>query len=366
MSTAPSPTLPLEPLLAAGNCWVGRKCLGHLPALLAQAGLAQGACAIITDSNVGPLYLEAARQALVAAGYRVTPHTFPAGEAAKNIALAGELCDELTAARHDRKSFVIALGGGVVGDLAGFVAAIFYRGVPVVQIPTTIVSQVDSSVGGKTGVNGALGKNLIGAFHQPALVLADVALLESLPEREFNEGFAEIIKHGCIRDRAMLEGLRDFSREQLVELIARNIAIKAAIVEQDPRETKGLRALLNFGHTIGHAIEAAPGYGRYFHGEAIALGLRSALHLSRAKAGLPAEDEALALGLLAQFHLPLELDPAIPTERVLALLGTDKKFEAGSIRFVLSGGLGDAFLSREVTLAEVTAAIEHLRTPVQA
>jgi 3-dehydroquinate synthase len=343
---------------AAHNCWVGRDCLELLPGLMAEHGLGPRACAIITDSHVGPLYLDRAAAPLEQAGYRVTRHVFPAGESAKSMAQAGALCDELTLAAHDRKSVVVALGGGVCGDLAGFVAAIFFRGVPVVQVPTTIVSQVDSSVGGKTGVNGRHGKNLIGAFHQPTVVLADVALLDSLPRREFNEGFAEIIKHGCIRDRAMLEELAGFDR---AELIARNIRIKADIVAQDPKELTGLRALLNFGHTIGHAIEAAAGYGELFHGEAISLGLRAALFLSRLKAGLSEADEALVLRLLAQFELPLQLSEALSTERIVSLMTADKKFEAGAIRFVLTGELGSAFVSKDVTLEDVKLAINELR-----
>lgn len=355
---------PRELVQAAPTCWVGRDCLDSLPALLQEAGLGPRACAIITDSHVGPLYLERVAASLEQCGYRVTRHVFPAGEPAKSIAQAGLLCDELTLAAHDRKSMVVALGGGVCGDLAGFVAAIFFRGVPVVQIPTTIVAQVDSSVGGKTGVNGHHGKNLIGAFHQPSLVLADVALLASLPRREFNEGFAEIIKHGCIRDRPMLEELAEYDESTLAGLIARNIRIKADIVEQDPKELIGLRALLNFGHTIGHAIEAAAGYGELFHGEAISLGLRAALYLSRLKAGLPEADEEQVLRLLAQFDLPLQLGPEAPgTEAILNLMTSDKKFEAGSIRFILTSALGDAFVSKDVTLNDIELAIHELRQP---
>lgn len=356
---------PTPPVLAAPNCWVGSQCLEALPGLLAEAGLGPRACAIITDTHVGPLYLERVAAPLEQSGYRVTRHHFPAGESAKNMVQVGLLCDELTLAAHDRKSMVVALGGGVTGDLAGFVAAVFFRGVPVVQIPTTIVAQVDSSVGGKTGVNGKHGKNLIGAFHQPGLVLADVELLNTLPDREFNEGFAEIIKHGAIRDRAMLEELSAApvraGDSRLADLIARNIGIKGDIVSQDPKELIGLRALLNFGHTIGHGIEAAAGYGALFHGEAISLGLRAALFLSRLKAGLPEADEALVLSLLETYQLPLILSEDITTEHIVALMSADKKFEAGAIRFVLTSGLGDAFVSKDITPQEISLAIEELR-----
>jgi 3-dehydroquinate synthase len=256
----------------------------------------------------------------------------------------------------DRASLLIALGGGVVGDLAGFAAAVYYRGIPYIQIPTTIVSQVDSSVGGKTGVNAAGGKNLIGSFHQPRLVIADTDTLGSLPKREFNEGFAEVIKHAAIRDPAMLDSLDD-----LPLLIARNVGIKAAIVAEDEFETKGLRALLNFGHTIGHGIEAAAGYGKFLHGEAISLGLRAACRLSVEKSGLPEREAARVSEALDTYRLPAQLDASIETEAILSALKKDKKFAAGGIRFVLLKRLGDAFVSDAVTEEDIRRAIEGLR-----
>jgi 3-dehydroquinate synthase len=256
----------------------------------------------------------------------------------------------------DRSSLLVALGGGVVGDLAGFAAAVYYRGIPYIQIPTTIVSQVDSSVGGKTGVNAEGGKNLIGSFHQPRLVIADTDTLRSLPEREFNEGFAEVIKHAAIRDPSMLDALDD-----LPALIARNVAIKAAIVAEDEFETKDLRALLNFGHTIGHGIEAAAGYGKFLHGEAISLGLLAACRLSVEKSGLPEEDAARISSSLGIYKLPLRLEASIETDAIFSSLKKDKKFAAGSIRFVLLRKLGDAFVSDAVTEADIRRAIEGLR-----
>lgn len=327
------------------------------------AGLA-GRTAVITDENVAAHHADALLHSLASAGIAATLHTVPAGESSKSMSRVELLCSSMAAAGHDRRSFVVALGGGVVGDLAGFVAAVFYRGIPFVQIPTTIVAQVDSSVGGKTGVNLAEGKNLLGAFHQPALVLVDPAVLETLPGREYREGFAEVVKHAAIRDGGMLDELAELDpdrRDVPADLIARNIAIKARIVEADEHETTGLRALLNFGHTIGHGIEAAVPYGEMLHGEAISLGLRAALFLSRRHSGLAAAQASRIEALLARFRLPLVLPEAIPTGRILDKMGRDKKFEAGRIRFVLLEQPGTAHLSDRVTPADLAEAIEFLR-----
>ncbi len=259
---------------------------------------------------------------------------------------------------------VVALGGGVVGDLAGFVAAIFYRGIPFVQIPTTIVSQVDSSVGGKTGVNVAEGKNLVGAFHQPRLVIIDPETLRTLPQREYAEGFAEAIKHAAIRDAGMLEllaALDPASREIPADLLASNIAIKARVVEVDEYETKHIRALLNFGHTIGHGIEASVPYGEMLHGEAISLGMRAALFLSERHAGLTTEESAKVISLLEKFGLPLVLPPEITTDIVMEKLARDKKFSAGAIRFVVLDTLGSARVTDTVTAEDLREAIGFLR-----
>lgn len=326
---------------------------------------ATGKLALITDSTVGALYADRVQSQLETTGYRVSQHTVPAGEASKSMTCCATLCDEMISAGHDRSSAVIALGGGVVGDLAGFVAAIFYRGVPFVQIPTTIVSLVDSAVGGKTAVNSPGGKNLIGAFHQPKLVLADPQTLSTLSSREFLEGFAEAIKHAAIRDAEMLDLLLAHDpSDQVVpaDLIARNIAIKARVVEDDEKELSGTRALLNFGHTIGHGIEAAVPYGTLLHGEAISLGCRAALFLSEKCSTLSAEDSARILSAFAHYGLPLQLPDDISTEAIIAKLMTDKKFAGGKIRFVLLDKLGAAHLSDKVTLGHITEAIEHLRT----
>ena len=313
-------------------------------------------CAIITDSRVRPLYADQLAGSLKHAGFSPDVFVVPAGEKSKSMAEATSLCDRMIASGLDRGSCVFALGGGVVGDLSGFVAAIYYRGIPYVQIPTTVVAQVDSSVGGKTGVNAPGGKNLIGAFHQPRLVIADTATLSTLPPREFNEGFAEIIKHAAIKDISLLDAADD-----LPALIARNIAIKAEIVAKDEKETEGLRALLNFGHTVGHGIENAAGYGRFLHGEAIALGLVAACRLSVEKAGLAQKDCDKILDALARRHLPRSLPHDVPPEPILAALRKDKKFHDGSIRFVLLKSPGDAFVSSDITEDDIARQIRLLQ-----
>lgn len=340
--------------------------------LLQQAGnlirnsALKGRVAIITDSNVGPLYADELIANLSAEGYTSTLHTVPAGEASKSMTQVEELCRQMTIAEHDRSSFVIALGGGVIGDLAGFVAAIFFRGIPFVQIPTTIVSLVDSSVGGKTGVNIAEGKNLVGAFHQPRLVIADPATLITLDGREYREGFAEVIKHAAIRDAAMLdelESLDPLEQTPPADLIARNIAIKARVVEDDEQEKSGTRALLNFGHTIGHGIEAAVPYGTLLHGEAISLGIRAALMLSEPVSSLSSEDSRRILNLLDKFQLPLTLPNEISTSIIMEKMKHDKKFSAGAIKFVLLTASGSAHVSDLVTWELIQNTIEALRTP---
>jgi 3-dehydroquinate synthase len=343
------------------------------PGLLGRAGAAMNAsglsglrAAIISDNRVAPLHSAALLTSLEAAGFSPTLHVIPAGEASKNMLQAENVCRQMIRAGHDRRSLVVALGGGVVGDLAGFVAAIFYRGIPFVQVPTTIVAQVDSSVGGKTGVNVGEGKNLLGSFHQPRLVLVDPQTLRTLPMREYCEGFAEAIKHAAIRDAGMLGNLAALdpaNREVPAALIARNIAIKARIVEADEHETLGIRALLNFGHTIGHGIEAGIPYGEMLHGEAIALGLRAALFLSERHCSLPSAASNAVLFLLDKFHLPLVLQEDIATATIMEKLARDKKFSSGRIRFVLLDAPGSAKVSDAVTHEDLRDAIEHLRSP---
>ena len=339
---------------------VGTRLLAECGARIRDAGLG-GQCAIVTDSIVGPLYAEQVSQSLSSTGKRPTVIELPAGETSKSLAQVERVCDRMIDAGLDRNSFLVALGGGVVGDLAGFVAAIYYRGISFVQIPTTIIAQVDSAVGGKTGVNASGGKNLIGAFHQPRLVISDVATLASLPARERNQGYAEIIKHGVIRDRKMLDSLETSGDKDLCALISRNVEIKAAIVVADEFEISGERALLNFGHTIGHAIENAAGYGRFFHGEAISLGIVAACDLSVRLAGLPESASDFVKKLLRRHNLPTQLPDDIATQRILEAMMTDKKFAKGQIRFVLCAALGSAFVSKDVAMADIESSLEALR-----
>lgn len=330
-----------------------------------NTGISASRAAIISDVTVAGFHSAALMRSLESAGLRPTLHTVAAGEASKSMTQVESVCREMIRAGHDRKSLIVALGGGVVGDLAGFVASIFYRGIPFVQVPTTIVAQVDSSVGGKTGVNVAEGKNLLGAFHQPRLVIVDPETLRTLPDREFCEGFAEAIKHAAIRDAGMLDELAALdpaSRDVPADLIARNIAIKARVVEADEHETRDIRALLNFGHTIGHGIEASVPYGEMLHGEAISLGMRAALFLSERHAGLSPLESAKVIELLEKFHLPLVLPPGITTDTVMEKLARDKKFSAGAIRFVVLDALGSAKVIDTVTADDLKEAIEFLRT----
>ena len=338
--------------------------LENVGKLISNTGL-KGKAALITDSNVAPHYAARLQENLASSGINTSLHTVPAGEASKSMPQAAELCSEMNRAGHDRGSFVIALGGGVVGDLAGFVAAIFYRGIPFVQIPTTIVSQVDSSAGGKTGVNAPEGKNLIGAFHQPRLVIVDPLTLATLPGREYREGYAEVIKHAAIRDAAMIDDLGKLdptNQHPCASLLARNLAIKARIVEEDEKETSGTRALLNFGHTVGHGIEASLPYGTMLHGEAISLGIRAALFLSERCNGFPAQESQRILNLLGNFELPLVLSEGIATDTIMDKLSRDKKFTGGHINFVLLTQPGSAEVSTKVTIHDIREAVEHLRS----
>jgi len=320
--------------------------------------LGGGGAAIVTSSVVAPLYLKAVRSALGAA----TEIIVPDGEQAKSWQGVEQVVDALLAARLGRDGLVIALGGGVIGDLAGFAAAVYQRGVPFVQVPTTLLAQVDSSVGGKTAINHARGKNMIGAFHQPRAVISDVATLDTLPERELRSGLAEIIKHGFALDAAFvdwleknIEALVRREREPLVHAVRRSCELKARVVAADERESAA-RALLNFGHTFGHAIEAGTGYGAWLHGEAIAAGMVMASELSLLMGHLKKSEVTRVRELLKRAGLPVA-GPALAPERLLELMALDKKAAKGRTRFVVLETIGRAALRGDVDEKAVRSAI---------
>jgi len=324
---------------------------------------------VVTDENVAPLILPAIKQALASAGVKTDSIVVPPGESSKSFPVFEQVCEAIVGARIERGDLVIALGGGVIGDLAGFAAAVVRRGLDYVQVPTTLLAQVDSSVGGKTAIDSAHGKNLIGAFHQPILVVADTALLDTLPIREFRAGYAEMAKYGLLGDAAFFDWLdanwkEVFAGGKSSEGFARDHAIavscraKAAIVARDERET-GDRQLLNLGHTFGHALEAGCGFSqRLLHGEAIAIGMALAFEFSAARQGLCAKAEAARVARhLAAAGLPTriqDIPPPLPsTGELMELIAQDKKIKRGRLTFILVRGIGDAFIETGVDAAEV-------------
>ncbi len=336
--------------------------LDRLGELARAAGLKPARAALVTDSNVAPLYGDRAARALRAAGFDPAIVVVAAGEASKSLATLATVYDRLADAGLDRSSAIFALGGGVVGDLAGFAAATWMRGIAVAQIPTTLVAKVDSALGGKTGINHPSAKNLIGAFHQPRLVVADVATLATLPEREFREGLAEAIKYGAIMDAPMVAALEAampaiLRREPatLAEIVERSLRHKAFVVQSDEREG-GLRKILNFGHTIGHALEASAGYGSLLHGEAVAIGMGAATALSRACANLPAPDATRLLGLIEAAGLATRLPAGWRGAEFDRALKLDKKRAGAGVEFVLIDRIGHAF-TRELGFDEIIAAL---------
>ena len=337
---------------------------GLLGQAASWAGLpASNEALIVTNTAVGPLYADRLAAQLAGRHRRLLQVVLPDGEEHKNAATLELIYDKLLAEGCDRKTVIYALGGGVVGDMAGFAAACYMRGVPFVQVATTLLAQVDSSVGGKTAINHPLGKNMIGAFYQPLRVICDLDLLDTLPARELSAGLAEIIKYGPIADpvfldwiEAHVDALRSGDKAALAHAVRRSCEIKAAVVGQDEREG-GLRAILNFGHTFGHAIEAGLGYGSWLHGEAVGCGMVMAADLS-ARLGLA--DAALVprlQRLCQRAGLPV-LAPALPMARWMSLMRGDKKSEAGEIRFVLIDGLGRALMrpAPDALVASVIAA----------
>jgi 3-dehydroquinate synthase len=328
--------------------------LPHLP---------QNKVSVVTNITVASLYLERFSAGLRSAGVEVLPVVLPDGEEHKNWQTLNSIFDALLSNRCERKSTIIALGGGVVGDLAGFAAASYQRGVPFIQVPTTLLAQVDSSVGGKTAINHPLGKNMIGAFYQPRMVLADTAILDTLPARELAAGLAEVIKYGLIMDLPFLEWLEanmdDLNRRDpsaLAYAVTRSCENKAAVVGADERES-GERALLNLGHTFGHAIEAGLGFGTWLHGEAVAAGTVLAARLSERMGLLTAKDVERIARLFVRAGLPIEA-PSLGQDRYLELMGHDKKVENGRLRLVLLKSLGKAFLTSDFDFLDLRAVLD--------
>jgi 3-dehydroquinate synthase len=334
-----------------------------------MAALRPGAkVAIISDETVVKHHLAATESALAGAGIRSTCITVPAGEKSKSFPVLEQVCEAVLTARMERGDLVVALGGGVIGDLAGFAAAIVRRGLDYVQVPTTLLAQVDSSVGGKTAIDSRHGKNLIGAFHQPVLVLSDTALLDTLSRREFRAGYAEIVKYGLIADADFFTWLENNWQEVFAGGAAREHAIavscrmKAAIVARDEREL-GERALLNLGHTFGHALEAAAGFsGRLLHGEAVAIGIALAFAFSVKRGLLSAGTAERVERHLATVGLPIKVsgftDGAPDPERLMDLIAQDKKVKHGKLNFILARGIGASFIASNVDAAEVRAFLD--------
>jgi 3-dehydroquinate synthase len=330
--------------------------------------------AIVTDETVARHHLAAAEAALKAAGIGSSPVVVPAGESSKSFHMLERVCDALIAARIERGDLVIALGGGVVGDLAGFAAAVVRRGVDYVQVPTTLLAQVDSSVGGKTAINSSHGKNLVGAFYQPILVIADTALLDTLPQREFRAGYAEMVKYGLLGDLNFFEWLEANWQEVFAGgpargnlaaprefAVRKSVEAKAAIVARDERET-GDRMLLNLGHTFGHAFEAAAGFSaRLLHGEAIGLGMALAFEFSARRGLISQAEAARVIAHLAAVGLPTHVSD-VPgnwpgVDAMMDLISQDKKVKRGQLTLILVRGIGQAFVSRDVDAGEVRAFI---------
>lgn len=318
--------------------------------------------AIVTNTTVAPLYLAKLAEPLRQSGVNVIEVVLPDGEAHKTSETLNLIYDALLKHRAERSTTLIALGGGVIGDLTGFAAATYQRGIPFIQVPTTLLSQVDSSVGGKTGINHPLGKNMIGAFYQPQLVLADTDTLKTLPPRELSAGIAEVIKYGLIRDADFFDWLES-NMDKLMALdeavvsyaIYRSCQNKAEVVAADEHES-GERALLNLGHTFGHAIETAMGYGNWLHGEAVAAGMVQAAQLSLRMGWLKQAELARILVILQTAHLPIEA-PALGESQYLELMQSDKKVQDGKIRLVLQKGIGKAIITSDYDLGQLKAVL---------
>ena len=343
--------------------YIGENLLGR--ADLFTGALAQPNVAVITNFTVAPLYLDPLLEGLNSAGVKALPIVLKDGEQYKNGETLNEIYDALLKNRCERKTALIALGGGVIGDLTGYAAATYLRGVPFIQVPTTLLAQVDSSVGGKTGINHPLGKNMIGAFYQPRAVIADIATLRTLPKRELSAGLAEVIKYGLIRDaeffcwlEANIEQLLSCEADALAYAVSVSCRNKAEIVAADEREA-GVRALLNLGHTFGHAIETGMGYGNWLHGEAVAAGTLLAAQLSERLGWIDAAALTRIRSLFEQAGLPVQA-PDLGEARYLELMQLDKKVEGGKLRLVLLKGIGHAVIASDIATADIAAILRPL------
>lgn len=337
------------------------------PARLHQHIRGRQVC-IVTNETLAPLFLQPLLDVL--SDYQVDTCVLPDGEAYKTLEVWGRIFDTLLTARHNRTTTLIALGGGVIGDMTGFAAASYQRGVDFIQVPTTLLSMVDSSVGGKTGVNHPLGKNMVGAFYQPNAVFADIGLLSSLPVRELSAGIAEIIKYGLIADLPFFEWLeanmdklmaRDI--DALAYAVKRSCENKADVVAKDEREG-GLRAILNFGHTFGHAIETAQGYGNWLHGEAVGAGMAMAADLSHRRGDISSEDLDRIYRLLERAGLPSQAPAGMTAEQFVELMGVDKKVLDGKLRLVLLKAMGQAIITSDIDRAMLDETFAHCRAAV--
>ncbi|MCU0454332.1 MAG: 3-dehydroquinate synthase [Bacteroidetes bacterium] len=344
---------------ASHDVVIGYDILQYLPRALRRVGVGP-TIGVVTDSTVARTWLGPLRRALEASGHSVIPVVLRPGERRKTLQTVGSVCGRLLRAGVGRDGCILALGGGVIGDLAGFVAATYQRGIPVVQVPTTLLAQVDSALGGKVGVNHALGKNMIGAFHQPTLVWSDTACLRTLPRRELIGGLGEVVKYGIISDRRLFEWLESnldrvfaLSAAGLRFVVERSASIKARVVAADERE-HGLRVILNHGHTVGHALEAAAGYGRLRHGEAVLLGMRIEAQIAAWMGLLSEEHRRRIVGLIDRVPVAA---PRLSLARVLGHMGRDKKNRRGVMRFVLATAIGRVQVVERVDPALIADAI---------
>jgi 3-dehydroquinate synthase len=337
--------------------------LAGIGSALAESGY-HGRLALISNPTVYHLYGNSVAASLQEAGFDVVEILVPDGEEHKSLTSAGIIYTELLKARLDRKSALVALGGGVIGDITGFVASTYMRGIDFIQVPTTLLAQVDSSVGGKTGVNHSLGKNMIGTFWQPRLVWIDIATLGTLPRREFLSGLAEVIKYGVIWDEEFFrflererERILDLDSAALVRLISRSCEIKAEVVSKDERES-GLRAILNYGHTIGHAVETATGYTRYLHGEAVAIGMVSAALLAHLLGLIDRQQADRIKALIRDYGLPDVIPDAVGFAELLSCMQLDKKTVSGALTFILPEKIGAVRIEKGVMPEDIKKAVD--------